>query len=147
MTCRHSLKPCLHKFSHCVAFCYQVLNKTRSQVMCQIIFSYCRNPVTRTLKGNQKMFELAGNSSYRGKFQWNFDQGKGNLVWVNREFKLSISSSYQGSTVLILRYWVKYCIKLLLFVRYFCEDGMTPLWEKWFHCEDLGTQLPPIIKE
>lgn len=32
-------------------------------------------------------------------------------------------------------------------LRYFCEDGMTPLWEKWFHCEDLGTQLPPIIKE
>ena len=37
--------------------------------MCQIIFSYCRTPVTRTLKGNQKMFELAGNSSYQGKFQ------------------------------------------------------------------------------
>lgn len=32
-------------------------------------------------------------------------------------------------------------------LRYFCEDGVTPLWEKWFHCEDLGTQLAPIIKE
>lgn len=32
-------------------------------------------------------------------------------------------------------------------LRYFCEDGVTPLWEKWFHCEDLGTQLVPIIKE
>ena len=29
------------------------------------------------------------NSSYQGKFQWNFDQGKGNLVWVSRELKLS----------------------------------------------------------
>ena len=36
--------------------------------MCQIIVSYCRTPVTRTLKGNQKMFELAGNSSYRVNF-------------------------------------------------------------------------------
>jgi len=32
-------------------------------------------------------------------------------------------------------------------LRYFCEDGVTPLWEKWFHCDDLGTQLAPIIKE
>ena len=29
------------------------------------------------------------NSSYRGKFQWNFDQGKGNLVRVSREFELT----------------------------------------------------------
>ena len=33
--------------------------------------------------------ELAGNSSYRGKFQWYFDQGKGNLVRVSGEFELS----------------------------------------------------------
>ena len=46
-------------------------------------------PVTRTLKGNEKLFELAGNSSYRCKFQWNFDQGKGNLLWVSGEFELS----------------------------------------------------------
>ena len=26
--------------------------------------------------------------SYQWKFQWNFDQGKGNLVWVNGEFEL-----------------------------------------------------------
>ena len=31
--------------------------------------------------------------------------------------------------------------------RYFCEDGLSVLWEKWFHCDDLGTQLGPIIKE
>jgi len=31
-------------------------------------------------------------------------------------------------------------------LRYFCEDGVTPLYEKWFHCEDLGVQLVPIIK-
>ena len=41
------------------------------------------------MKENEKQFELAGNSSYRGKFQWNFDQGKGNLVQVSREFELS----------------------------------------------------------
>ena len=30
---------------------------------------YSRTPVTQTLKGNEKQFELVGNSSYRGKFQ------------------------------------------------------------------------------
>ena len=30
---------------------------------------YSRTLVTRTLKGNEKWFELAGNSRYRGKFQ------------------------------------------------------------------------------
>ena len=49
---------------------------------------YCRVK-PRTPKGNEKQFELAGNSSYRGKFQWNFDQGKGNLVLVSGEFELS----------------------------------------------------------
>ena len=29
------------------------------------------------------------NSSYQGNCQWLFDQGKGNLVWVRREFELS----------------------------------------------------------
>ena len=46
---------------------------------------YSRTPVTRPLKGNEKQFELAANSSYRGKFQGNFDQGKGNLVRVSGE--------------------------------------------------------------
>ena len=30
---------------------------------------YSRTLVTQTLKGNKKRFKLAGNSSYRGKFQ------------------------------------------------------------------------------
>ena len=30
---------------------------------------YSRTLVTRTLKGNEKRFELKANSSYRGKFQ------------------------------------------------------------------------------
>ena len=41
------------------------------------------------MKGNENQFELAGNSSYRGKFQRNFDQGKGNLGQVSRELELS----------------------------------------------------------
>ena len=49
---------------------------------------YSRTPVTQTLKGNKKQFELAGNSSYRGKFQWNFIKGKEIL------FKLARNSSY-----------------------------------------------------
>ena len=48
-----------------------------------------RTPVTRTLKGDEREFEFAGNSNYQGKFQRNFDQGKGNLVRVSGEFELS----------------------------------------------------------
>ena len=56
-----------------------------------LIYVFCVNfalyvcklePGTWTLQGNEKQFELAGNSSYRGNFQWKFDQGKGNLVRV-----------------------------------------------------------------
>eukprot|EP00043_Microstomoeca_roanoka_P016221 m.164722 g.164722 ORF g.164722 m.164722 type:complete len:337 (+) comp16414_c0_seq4:1974-2984(+) len=33
-------------------------------------------------------------------------------------------------------------------LRYYCPDDETvPLWERWFHCEDLGTQLKPVIEE
>ena len=54
---------------------------------------YNRIPVTRTLKGNDKKFELARNSSYRGKFQWNCDQGKG----------IKFSSNYRGIPVIRIR--------------------------------------------
>ena len=36
-----------------------------------------------------KIEKLAGNSSYRGEFQWNLDEGKENLVQVSRESELS----------------------------------------------------------
>ena len=39
------------------------------------------------LSNEEKQFALAGNSNYRGKFQWNLDQGKGNLVRVSGEFE------------------------------------------------------------
>ena len=82
-----------------------------------------RIPVTRTLKGNEKQFELAGNSSYRGKFQWNFDQGKGNLY----QFKLARNSSYRGSTVFKMNKTTD-----ILNSRY--EGGMQLLltWARWF---------------
>ena len=37
---------------------------------------YSRTQVTRTLKGNEKQFELARNSNYWDKFQYDLDQGK-----------------------------------------------------------------------
>ena len=40
-------------------------------------------------EGKQKQFELARNSSYRGKLQWNFAQNKENLVRVSGELELS----------------------------------------------------------
>ena len=45
-----------------------------STVMLKILWQfYSRTPVSRTLKGNEKHFALAGNWSYRGRFQWHFD--------------------------------------------------------------------------
>nr|XP_046258791.1 3-hydroxyanthranilate 3,4-dioxygenase [Scatophagus argus] len=32
-------------------------------------------------------------------------------------------------------------------LRYYVDNTTTILFEKWFYCEDLGTQLVPIIKE
>eukprot|EP00062_Callorhinchus_milii_P008031 gi/632950281/ref/XP_007890629.1/ PREDICTED: 3-hydroxyanthranilate 3,4-dioxygenase isoform X1 [Callorhinchus milii] len=32
-------------------------------------------------------------------------------------------------------------------LRYYVEDSTDVLYEKWFYCEDLGTQLGPIINE
>ena len=84
--------------------------------------------VTRTLKGNVKQFELAGNSSYRGKFQWNFDQGKGNLYQFELAGNSSYpSSSYRGSTVFKMNKTTD-----ILNSRY--EGGMQLLltWARWF---------------
>ena len=70
---------------HCFGMCDQYGH-------CDVMWKcsiYSRTPVTQTLKGNEKQSELAGNSSYWGKFQCNFDQGKGNLVQFSREFELS----------------------------------------------------------
>ena len=45
------------------------------------------------LKGNGKRFELAGNLSYRGKFQ-KTQKGMGNLVPASGEFDSELSRFY-----------------------------------------------------
>ena len=85
--------------------------------------------VTRTLKGNVKQFELAGNSSYRGKFRWSFDQGKGNLYQFELAGNSSYpSSSYRGSTVFKMNKTTG-----ILNSRY--EGGVQLLltWARWFY--------------
>ena len=47
------------------------------------------NPGNLNCEGKRKTFRVSEISSYRGKFQWNFDQGKEKLVRVSREFELS----------------------------------------------------------
>jgi 3-hydroxyanthranilate 3,4-dioxygenase len=32
-------------------------------------------------------------------------------------------------------------------LRYYVDGTIKPLWEEWFHCYDLGTQLGPVIKK
>lgn len=32
-------------------------------------------------------------------------------------------------------------------LRYYIKGTTTPLFERWFHCKNLGTQLVPIINE
>ena len=32
-------------------------------------------------------------------------------------------------------------------LRYFVGDTTATLFERWFHCDDLGSQLKPIIEE
>ena len=61
-----------------------------------------RTPVTQTLKG--KHFELAGNSSNRGKLRRNVGQGKGNLVRVSAEFELSEFELFMKGP-LLLKVW------------------------------------------
>ena len=31
-------------------------------------------------------------------------------------------------------------------LRYYADGTVAPLWEEWFHCTDLGTQLGPVVK-
>ena len=47
------------------------------------------NPGNSNCEGKRKTVLVSENSSYRGKFQWNFDQGKEKLVRVSGESELS----------------------------------------------------------
>ncbi|XP_015332589.1 3-hydroxyanthranilate 3,4-dioxygenase-like [Marmota marmota marmota] len=38
-------------------------------------------------------------------------------------------------------------LPVLCFGRYYVGDTVDVLFEKWFYCKDLGTQLAPIIQE
>ena len=83
---------------------------------------YSRTQVTRTLKGNEKQFELARNSNYWDKFQCDLDQGK---KWFELAGNSShLCSSNQGSTTVLpqavsymlkqcIQWWRKYVVELI----------------------------------
>ena len=73
--------------------------------------------VTRTLKRNEKLFKVVGNSSYWGKFQWNFDQGKGNWVQVSGEFELSKFELLRFFCIEVLLYTTQIPIRYLTFLQ------------------------------
>ena len=80
--------------------------KSLCTLKCKI---YSRTVVNRTLRGNEKQFELAENLSYWGNFQWNFEQGKENLVRVSREVELSafeLSRFYSGTSAAVLNSFI-----------------------------------------
>lgn len=47
---------------------------------------------------------------------------------------------------LLLHFLLVILFNVFKFLRYYCEDNTTVLFEKWFHCADLGKDLVPIVK-
>ena len=77
-----------------------------------------------TLKRNEEQLEWAGNLHCWGKFQWNFDQGKGNIVWVSVEFKwpkFELSRVYCTSDVTNNRKWTLKTVRLTSFQKPQCN--------------------------
>ena len=74
-----------------LGFILFLAKKRNKKILCKSSFSYkySRIAKTRTLKENEKQFELVGNSRYRGKFQW-----KGKEIW----FELTGNSGYPSSS-------------------------------------------------
>ena len=68
------LKCCISKFYNTVTICHKSYISPWVQLWWGLLFLsteyYSRAPVTRTLRGNEKQFELAGNSSYRISCLW-----------------------------------------------------------------------------
>ena len=58
-----------------------------------------------------------GNSSYWGKLQWNFDQGKGNWVQVSGEFELSKFELSRFFCIEVLLYTTQIPIRYLAFLQ------------------------------
>ena len=73
--------------------------------------------VTRTLKRNEKLFKVVGNSSYWGKFQWNFDEGKGNWIQVSGELELSKFELLRFFCIEVLLYTTQIPIRYLTFLQ------------------------------
>ena len=77
-----------------------------------------------------------------------FDQTVGLVIERERMMNETDGLRYSDSILNIPFCTLFWTLILLICIRYFVQDGTTTsLFERWFYCDDLGSQLGPIIKE
>ena len=68
-------------------------------------------------------------------------------AWLLHKFNISLFCIVWVFNKILILIWYKIWLYRFFFTgRYFVGDSTETLHEEWFYCEDLGTQLGPVIK-